>query len=472
MRTRLIVFALGVAFLSACQDPSSPDLNNPSVDDYSNITTVSQVSALVRGMLGYDRGNNTAEIQRAEIIGRDGYNLPSSEPRWVTDLLGASIDPGSFNGTSVWPFAPIRLANIAIPGVQAAGVEVLSDEQKSSTIGFLRTFKALSYLRAIETRDSAGAPINVDIDPIGPVAPLSCKGDVLAYIVALLDSANTDLAAGGSSFPFTLPEGFAGFDDPASFAKFNRGLAAKANIYLAFRSYAPPGGSAGGPIDGAYLTAATNALLASFMDTTASTIAALDVGPQHNYSTGSGDATNALFANPASTNLRTNPRVVSEADSGDDRLRKVVATKNLTLSGVGSAVTFNIYTDPTTPVSIMTNKELILLKAEVDWGQGNAADALKLANAIRTVDGGLTAKSLTDPDEILDQILYEKRYSLLWESPSRWIDARMFGKLKGDNPPVGLGMEFNNAPLWNIPIPQPEIDARSGDLSKPACTVN
>lgn len=464
MRTRLLAFALGVVFIAACEDPSRPDLNNPSVSDYTNITSVSQVAALATGMLGYDRGSHTSEILRAEIIGRDAYNLPVSEPRWVGDLLGPSIDPGGFNGTSNWPYQPIRQANIGIHGVEAADASVLTDEQKNATLGFLRTFKAMAYLHIIETRDTAGAPVNVDIEPTGPVAPLNCEGDVLRYIAALLDSANTDLQAGGASFPFALPPGFAGFDNPTSFATFNRGLAAKVYIYLGFLDYAPPGGSGGGPIDQNALDKALAALDASFIDEGATTVEALNVGPAHSYSTASGDATNALFADPAATDFRTNPRVVDEADPGDDRLaRKVVKTSNLTLSGVGSDWTFNIYPSPTTPVRILTNKELILLKAEVLWGQGQYPEALALANIVRTVDGGLSAASVSGAENVLNQILYEKRYSLLWESPSRWIDARMFGKLNGSEPPTGVGMENNNAPLWNIPLPQPEVDARGGN---------
>jgi hypothetical protein len=470
MRTRIIAFALGVVFIAACEDPARPDLNNPSVSDYSNITSVSQVSALATGMLVYDRASHTSEILRAEIMGRDAYNLPVSEPRWVQDLLGPNIDPGGFNGTSNWPYQPIRQANIGIHGVEAADASVLTDAQKNATLGFLRTFKAMSYLHAIDTRDTAGAPINVDIEPTGPVAPLNCEGDVLSYIAALLDSANTDLQAGGDAFPFTLPDGFAGFDDPAGFATFNRGLAAKVYVYLAFLNYAPPGGSGGGAIDQAALTKAMAALDASFIDEGASTEAALNVGPAHTYSTSSGDATNALYGDPAATDFRANPRVVSEANPGDDRLRKVVETSELSLSGVGSKWAFTLYSTPTTPVRILTNKELILIKAEVLWGQGQYPQALALANIVRTVDGGLSAASVSGAEAVLNQILYEKRYSLLWESPDRWIDARMFGKLNGSNPPAGIGTENGNEPLWNIPLPQPEVDARGGDLSK-QCTA-
>ena len=463
MRTRLIAFALGVVFISACEDPSRPDLNNPSVSDYSNITSVSQVSALATGLLVYDRASHTSEILRAEIMGRDAYNLPVSEPRWVSDLLGPNIDPGGFNGTSNWPYQPIRQANIGIHGVEAAEASVLTDEQKNATLGFLKTFKAMAYLHAIDTRDSAGAPINVDIEPTGPVAPLNCEGDVLAYIAALLDSANADLQAGGAAFPFALPAGFAGFDDPAGFATFNRGLAAKVYVYLGFLNYAPPGGGASS-IDQAALTKALAALDASFIDEGASTLEALNVGPAHNYSTASGDATNALYGDPAATDFRANPRVDSEAVAGDARVaRKLVKTSELSLSGVGSDWAFTLYPTPTTPVRILTNKELILIKAEVLWGQGQTGPALALANIVRTVDGGLTASTASGAEAVLNEILYEKRYSLLWESPSRWIDARMFGKLNGSNPPVGIGMENGNAPLWNIPLPQPEVDARGGD---------
>jgi hypothetical protein len=147
-----------------------------------------------------------------------------------------------------------------------------------------------------------------------------------------------------------------------------------------------------------------------------------------------------------------------------------VKTSELSLSGVGSDWAFTIYPTPTTPVRILTNKELIALKAEVLWGQGDYPGALELANILRTVDGGLPEATVSGADAVLNQILYEKRYSLLWESPSRWIDARMFGKLNGSNPPAGLGMENGNAPLWNLPLPQPEVDARGGDLSK-QCTA-
>lgn len=459
MQLRHIALALGVLTVAACTDVNRPDLNNASITGFSKITSRTQVSALAVGVLSADRGRNEAEIQIGEIIGRDAYQLTTSEPRWVTQLLGPSIDPSGFLGTALWPYDGVRLANIGIDGI--AGVDpatnILSADEVQSSEGYLRTMKALEYLRAVETRDTAGIPIAVDIPPTQPPAPLVCKADALRSIVALLDSGNAQLQAGaGSSFPFVLPSGFVGFDDPASFATFNRALAAKTNVYLAFRDFA-----ASGTIDQDALSAADADLAASFLDTT--NAANLNIGPVYVYSTNTGDAVSGMFGDPSSTTFRTNPRVESEADPGDHRVtRDVVSTKNLINAGVSSDITFDLYNSPTTPTPILLNKELILLKAEVDWGQGHLTQALALANFIRTNDGGLAAKSLSSATDILNQILYEKRYSLLWQSGDRWLDARLFGKLNGNDPPVGLGLENKLGPLENIPLPQGEVDARGG----------
>lgn len=460
MRLRHMALALGVLTVAACTDSNRPDLNDPSVSDFSKITTQSQIAAIAEGVLSSDRGRNEGAIQIGEIVGRDAYQLTTSEPRWVTQLLGPSIDPSGFLGNALWPYDGVRLANIGIDGVDASS-GVVTDNQKASTEGYLRTIKGLMLLRAVESRDTAGIPIAVDIPPTAPPAPLVCKADALRYIVALLDTADAQLQSGSSeAFPFSLPSGFAGFSDPASFDKFNRALAAKTNVYLAYRAFA-----ASGSIDQSALTAASADLGASFIDT--SNPSNLDVGPEHVYTTNTGDATSGMFGDPATTTFRANPRVESESDPGDARVAAdVVPTSTLTNAGVSSSVTFDMYLSPTSPAPIMLNKELVLLSAEVDWGQGNLPGALALANFVRVNDGHLAPKALATAGDILNQILYEKRFSLLWQSPDRWYDSRMFGKLNGSNPPVGLGLENGLPPLENVPLPQPESDARGGNLAQ------
>jgi hypothetical protein len=459
MQFRHLALALGVLTVAACTDSNRPDLNNSSVSQFSKITSRTQVSAIAVGVLSTDRGRNEAEIQIGEIIGRDGYQLTTSEPRWVTQLLGPSIDPSGFLGVALWPYDGVRLANIGIDGIAAVdpATNILSADEVQSSEGYLRTIKALEYLRAIESRDTAGIPIAVDVPPTDPPAPLVCKEDALRYIVALLDSGDVELQAGaGSSFPFVLPSGFVGFDDPASFDKFNRGLAAKVNVYLAYRDFA-----SSGAIDQDALTAAATDLEGSFLDAT--NAANLNVGPQYVYSTNTGDAVSGMFGDPSSTTFRANPRVISESDPGDQRVvRDVVSTKSISSAGVSSNITFDLYNAPTSPTPIMLNKELILLDAEVLWGQGSLPEALALANFVRVNDGHLTAKVLSSSTDILNQILYEKRFSLLWQSGDRWLDSRMFGKLNSSNPPLGVGTENDVGPIQNLPLPQPETDARGG----------
>jgi starch-binding outer membrane protein, SusD/RagB family len=470
MRIRYTAVLLGALALGACKDATRPDLNNPSVGDFSTITDRSQVQALATGVLFGDRGQIGNQILYGETMGRDGYRLTGSEPRYVTELLGPAINSSDFLGGALWPYGSVRLSNIGISGVTNAPAAILSPEEQQATLGYLRTIKALLYLRIVEMHDTTGAPINVDIPATDPPAPLSCANDVRNYIAALLDSAATNLSAGGSSFPFVLSPGFSGFDDPASFLTFNRALAAKTDIYIAFRNYA-----ASGSIDAAALTAASDALAASFMTQDA---AQLDAGPAHNYSTNSGDATNPLFESPSSTVYRANPRVVTEADPGDQRVAtKIISGSPITQSGLTSSYIYVVYTSPSSPISIITNKELLLMKAEVLWGQGNHPGALALSNFVRVNDGGLAAKDSADfgadvRGNLLNEILKQKRYSLLWQSADRLVDSRLFGKLNGSAPPAGVGQERSFDPLQNFPIPFNESSARSGDLSQQCTATN
>jgi hypothetical protein len=467
MHTRTAALVLGLLALGACSDPTDPSLNDPGQSEFTTVTDPAQVQNFVIGALTGDRATVDNEIMYGEIIGRDLYNTTGAEPRFTTSLLGPrdpGIDPSGFLGTAVWPYDVIHLADLAVHAIDSAAPVVLSDEQKAGAKGVMRTIKAMEYTRAIETRDTTGAPINTDL-PNLEVAPISCKADVLAYIASLLDSAAVDLAAGGATFSFTMPSGFAGFDTPATFLTFNRAIAAKIDIYRAFQNYA-----ATKAIDAAALTTALAEIDSSYLvlDPTR-----LDLGPRHTYSTIAGDATNPLFEDPSTAVLRANPRVTTEADPGDRRVASaVVKGTPVTKNGVTSDLLFQIYTSNTSSIPLLPNKELIMMRAEIEWGLGQYGDALDLSNFVRQNDGGLApapAALAAQPDSLLTEILRQKRYSLLFESADRWIDARMFGRLTGD-PPAGLGQERDNDPIAVFPLPQSELDARPGGITK-QCTA-
>ena len=184
------------------------------------------------------------------------------------------------------------------------------------------------------------------------------------------------------------------------------------------------------------------------------------------YSTASGDLTNQNFDNSV---YRANPKVLSEAEAGDLRLSKVRrdAAQNISTEGVASDILFTIFSGPTSPIPLLINEELVLIRAEALWGVGRDAEALAIVNTVRSRSGGLPARllpSFATRLDLLREILKQKRYSLLYESPSRAVDFRMFGlfnELGPERTPTNIG------PMV-IPIPEAEANARGGVLT---CTA-
>ena len=103
--------------------------------------------------------------------------------------------------------------------------------------------------------------------------------------------------------------------------------------------------------------------------------------------------------------------------------------------GFAVAWTFQRYNSPSDPVPIIRNEELILLRAEANIGLGNNSAAIADINVVRTKAGLLPPIADpyvpvgNQPPTLLDELLYEKRYSLVWENGDRWVDLRHYGKL-------------------------------------------
>lgn len=212
----------------------------------------------------------------------------------------------------------------------------------------------------------------------------------------------------------------------------------------------------------AELNAAITALDASFQNTNPTDFR---VGPFHTYSTASGDLQNGNFDRSV---IRANPKVLNEAEAGDRRLSKIHKdpsfTKALPDSSAVSDIVFENITGPTTPLPIILNEELILVRAEALWGLNRDAEALTLVNLVRVNSGGLPAKVAADfatRTDLLREILKQKRYSLLFESGARLVDYRMFGLYSE------LGMELR-PPVPGpqvIPFPSAETNARDGNIA-------
>ncbi|HEY0527990.1 MAG TPA: RagB/SusD family nutrient uptake outer membrane protein [Gemmatimonadaceae bacterium] len=438
----------------ACSDPTLPDFNNPSLPDV--IPNAAQLSALASGLIAGDREQHAFFILVEETMGRDAYRIDGADPRYIQQPLG-QFSPGAFLVDFTWnsSYRTIRGAQLLAAGVEPS--TAFTAAEKAASQGFARTIQALEYIKLIESRDTLGIPISTGK---AGVDPISCKPAVLVYISALLDSAATNLQAGGTSFPFVLPPGFSGFDTPASFLKFNRALAAKVHIYRGFVNYH----AAGNPVNATELNAALTALDASFYSANP---ADFRTGVYHTYSTAAGDLINGNFDRSV---VRANPKVVTEADPGDRRLAKIHEDPSFQKALPGGSATSDIIFEniggPTTPLPIIIDEELVLMRAEALWGLNRDAEALALANLVRQNSGGLaprTAGSFATRLDLLREILKQKRYSLLFESGDRLVDYRMFGLY------AEMGQELQ-PPVPGpqvIPFPSAEENARNGAL---ACT--
>ena len=99
-------------------------------------------------------------------------------------------------------------------------------------------------------------------------------------------------------------------------------------------------------------------------------------------------------------------------------------------------MTWTNYPTQDAPIPVFRNEELILLRAEANLGLNNTAAALDDINLIRVSSGGLPPLTLPytpapgAPPTLLDEVLYNKRYSMMWEEgSSSWLDARRYDKL-------------------------------------------
>lgn len=458
MRTLTITITSAIALAVGACDFEIADLNNASVTDLEKAPTRALVTISATGLLdGHRVGLATAigYVSQLGVLGRESYNFDPADPRNVNEMLVGSLQKGSPFGGAFWaaPYSNIRLANLIIRAVDI--VPDYQEVERAGIRGFARTMMALDLLRVINTRDSNGAVIDTD-KPIGQFGAIVSKPEVLARILELLDQAKEDLLtpvsdtdpAPAKGFSFPLVSGFAGFDTPVTFLRFNRAIRARVSLYA-------------GDADAALL-----ALGESFINTTDVTLAKLEVGPRLNFSPSAGDTPNAL----TNVNLFAHP-TLSTLGTGDDRVARKIftAAKAGASGGLTSNQKFNLYgiddKNQSAPVPLIRNEELILLRAEAQFRKNNKAAAIADLNIVRTISGKLPVTTLTATSsdaDFITEILYNRRYSLMFEGGHSWIDARRFGRITS-LPKDATDHVFN----VRYPIPQAECDSRPNE---PACT--
>ena len=444
---------LGTLGLAAC-DLDVPDLNNPGLDTLQDQPDAVSIAKACTGLLIGNRSNIANEfgyVVDLGILGREAYNFDTADPRFINELLAGELSKGSPFGGNFWgvPYANIRLANVTLHALEKVPAEELPDADKGAIRGFIHTIMALDLLQVVVTHDSNGAVIDTDRELGQPLGPIVSGEAAYAEIARLLEAALPELDAGGKTFPFLLSSGFDGFDTPADFRKFNRALAARVAVYT--KRYSD----------------ARTALEMSFLDDTA--MGKFETGVYYSHSTKTGDTTNGLI-NP---NLWVHPTLQTDAKNKADGMPDDRFTSKVTMVAKGGSATgtplksslkFAFYDSPASPVALIRNEDLILLKAEALWFTGMKSQAIDELNIVRTGSGGLDPVAQTTVDAtFVTELLYDRRYSLLFEGGHRWIDVRRLNRVMDlplDDPSYMRNVRF--------PIPLSECNARPGEQ---ACTL-
>jgi starch-binding outer membrane protein, SusD/RagB family len=417
-----LALVLGVMATGACsfdiQNPNTPNVigENPNR---------SEVAATANGILIATRADVADWALDGAIFGREAYRIDPSDPRFTQELMQGPLDPGSpaFGGDHwIEEYAAIRTANdlLAVIGTASA----LTAEEQSAAAGFAHTFQAYNFLIILDSHSQDSIPIDVGTDVTAAAAPFRSNADAYTHVENLLDSAATELAAAGTSaFPFTLPSGFTGFNTPATFIKFNRALRARVAVYR-------------GDFAGAL----------TFLATSFYTPAPpLDLGVYMDYSAGPGDFANPLAIDPENGENFGHPSLRTQAqtrpvlgDSLDLRFTTKLKTRPPRSGGttdtdppqqLTSDLGWIRYLSPNSPIPLIKNEELVLLHAEASIGLGDLGTALTDINLVRTVSGGLAPlPGFADQNTAITELLYNKRYSLMFEGGHSWIDYRRYGR--------------------------------------------
>jgi starch-binding outer membrane protein, SusD/RagB family len=486
-----LVLAGAVLVSGACKNIDAPDQNASTLQELTGTPTRAVVISSLQGLFGGLRAAGPCTGNCA-YLGREGMNLDPSNPQNVNVTYFNGGDFSQWTST----YQNNRQADIvleAIGKLSSDGVTGMTDVQKAGARGIVYTAKALGLLYVILTTDQTGAVLDVPTDPTAPVPAISSRDAAYTRIRALLDSGLTQLNTPGAVFTgITFPAGFTSngtFNNVNGFRAFNRAIRARANVY-----WGTPASFADALVDlNAVFTGTGTPFVA-----VPNTLAQMQIGVYNTYSTTSGDATNGVFDATdrqrfAHTSLAQEAviRTGTDTTTRDARfLRKVRTVKGDSLSRYGFKVywAFQAYNSLSDPIPVLRNEEMLLLRAEATLActgsapavtcPGDHNAALTDINTVRRVSGGLAdlpappsplAAGRTTGDGTLDELLYNKRYSLVWEGGYSWYDRRHYGALTTLKRDTLLGVVTKFFPYSRLP--DAECNARGIAIGTGLCTI-
>ncbi len=422
------------------------DPNNPSIESVSSNASREQIQFLLTGLEFRHRGYVTNVSQAWNTFGREVWYLNASDPRFQTDWLGQAgrIPDRSYfgfgnTGGGSWaaPYQAVNQANVLVTA--AGNTNTLSPEETSAVSGFALMIQAYQFMIPANFVYDNGIRIDVT-DPLNP-GPFVGYDAAMDHVAGLLEQADASFAtAGAGEFPFTLTSGFSGFTSVPALRQVNQAILARANAYRN------------------NWQGVLTALEGSFMNLGGN----LQAGPAHPF-TGPPDAFNPLYYVPdaaVNTIIVVHPSVLADATPGDLRVaskffeREVPVTITTDATPLVGTHQDARWPTNTAPIPFIRNEELILLKAEAHANLNQSELAVEAINIIRNAAGIGAYGGATDQAALIDEILYQRRYSL-WAEPwgHRWIDARRYDRLDDISTDFDQGTVFRQ-----FPHPQAELN--------------
>jgi hypothetical protein len=413
-------FCMTLTSCSFFELESPIDPNNPSLASVSNNATRNQIQNLVTGLENRHRNYVFTVATLYGSMGREIWYLNGSDPRWQTDWLGmngrtANVNMFGYLNTYIQPYQAILQGNVLLSA--AANSSVLSDAEKNAVSGFTKTIQAYQYMILANGQYENGIRMDVS-DPLNP-GPFVSYPQALEAIKALLDSGFQELtAAGTGNFPLRLTSGFTGtgFGTNQALAQMNRALAARLAAYRKDWQ------------------GVITALSGSFYDPNGN----IDRGPSHTWGAPP-DAFNPLYFVPnAATNTMVvvHPSVLKDTLTGDNRVRNKFFQRStaVLVTSDGTPLSGNFqdkrFPSNSSEIKFIRNEELMLLAAEAHAQLGNASQAVESIDKVRTLAGVGAYTGATTTDALINEILFQRRYSL-WFEPwgHRWVDLRRYNRL-------------------------------------------
>lgn len=420
-----------VAVIGCNLDLTNP--NNPTVSG-SLANPRAATTRMIIGAMATYRTNRTDQIRAFGSFGRETYYMFITDGRFITGPLRDWRQNNSFDAGTQWGARYGNYRNEYEAAKIVNSTTALTAAEKAGALGVINTYEALDMLHVIEARGPIGAVVDMVDDP-NTVLPIVSQDSVYSWITSKLDTGFAELGAAGTSFYFPIYNGFGVgvASTPAGFAQLNRAIKARVEAKHASILCTPA-------CPAAAVTHYNNALTAltgTWVDTTAS----INNGVYVVYSTATGDALNTVGSGGSTGNDEyVHPGIDSIAGvAADNRfVRKIgscPASNPRSEVGVSATQRPCTYGSNVTPIPIIRNEELVLLRAEAEWFTGATAGAIADLASVRTHSGGASGgtpvvafPAPANDSQFVSELLLQRTLSLYQEG-QRWPDYRRFGRL-------------------------------------------